>query len=366
MFFAELWNGLLELIAQFVIPDWGAIIALLPILIIFVVVAVLLWVFLRLWHAPKARAGQEPDRAEDPGRHPHARTVVRADPRLVRRLHAVPRVSSSVACILILGGDHPRDHAAVLAGRGDAHLRPRSGGAAPPLPAVVHDGPPPGVHMPGPSFRPFLGAVGATMLMLGLVFGEWLLVAGVIALVVTLFGWLVDARKEYGKIVEADGPVTSRTSRRRGRRRCSWSGLLVLLIGAAVIQLGWVPPRDANGGTGSTPAAAPGSGAPLRASRRPRRRGPTADIVLTALNIAFDTKTITGPADVPFTIALVNKDAGTPHNVEFKGPDGAERLEGRDLHGVETRVYDVGALPAGDYTFLCTVHPTMTGTATLK
>ena len=28
------------------------------------------------------------------------------------------------------------------------------------LPAVVHDGPPPGVHMPGPSFRPILGAIG--------------------------------------------------------------------------------------------------------------------------------------------------------------------------------------------------------------
>ncbi len=28
------------------------------------------------------------------------------------------------------------------------------------LPAVVHQGPPPGVHMPGPSIRPFLGALG--------------------------------------------------------------------------------------------------------------------------------------------------------------------------------------------------------------
>ena len=42
------------------------------------------------------------------------------------------------------------------------------------------------------------------MLMLGLVFGEWLLAAGVIALVVTLVGWLVDARGEYVKTVEAD------------------------------------------------------------------------------------------------------------------------------------------------------------------
>ncbi len=78
------------------------------------------------------------------------------------------------------------------------------GATVPALPAVIHDGPPEGVHMPGPSFRPFLGAVGATMLMLGLVFGEWLLLAGVIALVVTLVGWLVDAVKEYRKTEEAD------------------------------------------------------------------------------------------------------------------------------------------------------------------
>src|SRR4029078_3051156 len=40
---------------------------------------------------------------------------------------------------------------------------------------VVHEGPPPGVHLPGPSFRPILGAIGTGMLMLGLVFGGWLL-----------------------------------------------------------------------------------------------------------------------------------------------------------------------------------------------
>ena len=42
------------------------------------------------------------------------------------------------------------------------------------------------------------------MLMLGLVFGGWLLAAGVIALILTLVGWLIDAVKEYRKTVEAD------------------------------------------------------------------------------------------------------------------------------------------------------------------
>ena len=34
----DLWTGILDLMAQFVIPDWGAIIALLPIVILVITV----------------------------------------------------------------------------------------------------------------------------------------------------------------------------------------------------------------------------------------------------------------------------------------------------------------------------------------
>ena len=46
------------------------------------------------------------------------------------------------------------------------------------LPGRHHAGPPPGVHVPGPSWRPIVGALGTALLFLGLVFGEWLLAAG--------------------------------------------------------------------------------------------------------------------------------------------------------------------------------------------
>ena len=36
------------------------------------------------------------------------------------------------------------------------------------------------------------------------------------------------------------------------------------------------------------------------------------------------------------------------------------------FEGIQTKVYDVPAIPAGTYTFICTVHPTMTGTAILE
>ena len=66
-----------------------------------------------------------------------------------------------------------------------------------------------------------------------------------------------------------------------------------------------------------------------------------------AKDIAFVQATWTGPADKPFTIAFDNEDAGVPHNIEIKDASGAEVFKGEIFNGVETRVYDVPALPAG-------------------
>jgi hypothetical protein len=362
--FEELWSGILELTAQFVIPDWGAVIALLPIFILVLIVAILLWVFLRLWHAAPARRGK-----------------TRIEPRTPAGIHMPgPSYSPILASIgafmlflgLVFGGPLLIAGAIALpvtllywlveALRVYDH---DLGETAPALPAVIHDGPPAGVHMPGPSFRPFLGAVGTTMLMLGLVFGEWLLLVGVIALVVTLVGWLVDAVKEYRKTEEADTTGHLENIAAPRTPGLLLVGLAVLLVGAVVIQVGWVPPRAASGGGGATPSGAPGPSGEPGASEAPPS-GPVADIVLTAFNIAFDKTEISGPADRPFTIALVNNDPSTPHNVELKDAAGTSVWQGEIFNGVETRVYDVPATPAGTYTFLCTVHPNMTGTAILQ
>jgi len=235
------------------------------------------------------------------------------------------------------------------------------------LPAVVHDGPPPGVHMPGPSFRPFLGGVGMGMLMLGLVFGGWLLAAGVVALIATLVGWLVDARKEYVKTVEAD--TTGHLENPPAPRTPSLllASLLVLLIAGVVLQAGWLPPRDVSGGVPGASGAPTASGGPAEpgGSGGPSA-GPEADAVVHAKNIAFVETSLTAPADRPFTLAFVNEDPGALHNVELKDGGGTSVYKGEIFAGVDTRVYDVPALAAGAYTFLCTVHPTMTGSATLQ
>ena len=55
-----------------------------------------------------------------------------------------------------------------------------------------------------------------------------------------------------------------------------------------------------------------------------------------------------------------------PHDIQIKDSTGAIVFKGDIFNGVDTRIYQVPALPAGDYTFSCVVHPNMTGTAKLQ
>jgi plastocyanin len=77
---------------------------------------------------------------------------------------------------------------------------------------------------------------------------------------------------------------------------------------------------------------------------------------------------VTVPASTPFQISFDNKDAGTPHNIAIHsgGPTGPELFKGAIFNGVAVRVYNVPALDPGSYSFVCTVHPTMTGTLTAQ
>ena len=91
-------------------------------------------------------------------------------------------------------------------------------------------------------------------------------------------------------------------------------------------------------------------------------------VKLSALGIKYEQTAITAPADKPFRIEFENKDPATPHNVAIHqgSPTGTAVFTGEIFPGVATKNYDVKALPAGAYAFVCTVHPTMTGTLTVQ
>jgi len=117
----------------------------------------------------------------------------------------------------------------------------------------------------------------------------------------------------------------------------------------------------------ATPATPAPSGAPS-AAPSDGGSGAVVQLTLTASGIAFDTDSLEVPADTPFQIVFANNDAGIPHNVAIHkdSPTGELVWSGDIFNGVETRTYDVPALPAGTYGFVCVVHPNMTGTLTAK
>jgi plastocyanin/mono/diheme cytochrome c family protein len=89
-----------------------------------------------------------------------------------------------------------------------------------------------------------------------------------------------------------------------------------------------------------------------------------------AATAGFDPTTLDAKADTAFTLTFDNQDATAPHNIVIEDGSGAKVQMAGDTSpfaGPAERSYSVSALKAGDYKFICEVHPTtMTGTLTVK
>ncbi|HEX7948769.1 MAG TPA: cytochrome c oxidase subunit II [Candidatus Limnocylindrales bacterium] len=121
----------------------------------------------------------------------------------------------------------------------------------------------------------------------------------------------------------------------------------------------------ANATPAPAPSAEPGaSGQPAPSGGQ--GTGPTLQV--SAANIAYEQASLEAPANTPFSIEFDNKDAGVPHNVSIHkdAAGGQEVFKGDIFNGPDKRTYNVPALPAGTYAFVCSVHPNMTGTLTVK
>ena len=83
--------------------------------------------------------------------------------------------------------------------------------------------------------------------------------------------------------------------------------------------------------------------------------------VIVASGIAFDRPTLEVPAGRTFPLLFENRDFAS-HDVAIYPENGNDALfVGEVFSGPDSRIYQVGALPAGTYRFECQVHPQMDG-----
>lgn len=90
-------------------------------------------------------------------------------------------------------------------------------------------------------------------------------------------------------------------------------------------------------------------------------------VEIAANNIQFDKEELRIPADAPFILRFDNQEA-QPHNVAIIEEEGSSNVFYREdsFVGPEVRDWESEPIPAGEYYFLCDVHPNMNGTAIVE
>ena len=212
---------------------------------------------------------------------------------------------------------------------------------------------PEGIHLPAPSPWPFLGPIGLFFVFLGVILSPVLIVGGLLMALIAVIGWYRDAGREYRDVEEGGhGPVE------RNPDRIYPKGLNGVYATIAIVSI--------------LLAAAPTLLAMLPQTTDVVAEGPatTTTPYVSAVGVmGFDQSKIYVPAGEPFTITFENKQAGVPHNVELFA-DAAKTtaiFDGEHITGPATIDYAVDALTAGEYPFICAVHPaTMLGTLVVK
>jgi plastocyanin len=365
----QLWSDLIEFTSQFVIPDWGALIALLPIFVAIPVFIYITWTIYRWATAGPTRRGKRRMEPKPPA------GIHMPGPSFAPLLGAVGVLFLGIGFVegglwLVIGGvalaltllywgrEALRDYDHIPAAAGEhvvVGMLPAPAGTAPE-----------GVHMPPPSFRPLLVAIAMTMLVAGLIVGGWALLVGFAAVVITGVGWLLDARKEYSAVVVADRTGHLDSGGAPSWPKATFAALAVLIAVGLVFSSGLLPNSgtDAGAGAGAAPSGQPagGAGAPAESAGASL---PAADVTITAQGIDFTTKDVIAPKDTDFTIAFDNQDPA-PHDVVIKEGSGTVVFQGAVVTGPAVQIYNAPPLAAGTYSFVCSIHPAMVGTITAE
>jgi plastocyanin len=368
----QIWNSILHTLEAFVIPDWGALVQLIPYAL---AALVALWVVMTAYRfatlGPAYRGTRRITPLPPPGVHmPHGSYA----PLLGALGTGLLMGGLVFGGVLLYSGLAVFLFGLLYWGREALaeydQLHPRT-----PLPAVAHTGPPPGVHMPAPSFRPLLAAIATTALLGGLVVMNnpqpsndqrppTVVLVAVIILAWSLIGWLRDARREYVEAERADRTGHLQPLDAPAWPKRTFATWLILLVVASFYQFGILPPRPAEttaGGPGASPGASgePSAGPTL----------PPGTLEITVQTIAYSVKELTVEAGKPFTIHFINRDpAGTSHDVDIRDAAGKTIIEDQQaIDGGTDTLYQYTPLQPGTYTFECSIHPipSMTGTLTV-
>ena len=371
----SLLEWIVSLLGPFVAPDWGALIQLLPIIILLVVAGFYGWVFFRFRRAGPRQIGMPalPTRSAPAGIHlpgpslaPLLISVASAALFFSVALGGVALAVSAGAMLLALvawGREAVREYDAIGAGdHGALAISAQSSRGA--------SGPPAGVHLPPPSLLPFLVSLATGVLLFGAAIGLPFVLLGALMTAFALVGWLLDSGREYRAVAEADstGHLVNPTPKSAPRISLLLFSLLFVVVGGA--QAGLIFTES------ESPAPSPGaSGAPAESGAPTESGAPSAGpddgiTLITAMGVKFEQTLFELPADTASQLRFHNMDVGIPHNIAIHEGSadavGPELWQGEIFNGDETKLYELPAFPAGSYSFVCTVHPNMVGDVVVK
>ena len=111
-------------------------------------------------------------------------------------------------------------------------------------------------------------------------------------------------------------------------------------------------------------AACSGASAAPEATSQPPAGGTGDAVSVVAKDIAFQPTEVSVKAGSPVAISFDNQDSA-PHNIAISDANGQSVFKGEIVSSKKV-TYNVPALAAGAYTFICEVHPNMKGTITAK
>ena len=136
---------------------------------------------------------------------------------------------------------------------------------------------------------------------------------------------------------------------------------LRLLLPLGVMVLALAACGDDGGTTPSSSSVPPNGDGASSPTGAPCAVAEEHEVTIVAKDLAWSTDCIQAPEGVALTVVIDNRDAEINHNLHVTGLPGSPKtkLQG----GPITQRLDLGAdLAAGEYAFVCDLHPNMTGT----